>query len=329
MIIEGTESIKGVLDLSSIKQQLKTGQSLNIKEDDFWQSDVQIALKMGWIRSKGANSACSDSSVTSGNSIRCQNTHTRSIGIRGRDTEIRPGQEFHLQPHEADSPAIRSAISKGMIKIVGTNADNNAEDSAETVSVLKKISPTHMSNNDIPGTNNSTNEATVHVDILDTNEEVSAPGIIQDKKGVSWNQSEGDVKRMETVSHVIEEENPAPVNANLGDPKKMSVVVDPNKDRFKSHIREQDVVFVDQEEEKQRVASHPKLQNDEINGETEVSVISDINDDEGRIANHPVLSKTAKSANDNGIDFLDEMDEIHERINKHPVLSKKESKDDG
>lgn len=57
MEVEGTNLIRGVLTLSSIKAELKRGSRITIKENDFQNGDIQIAMKMGYLKNVSVNAA--------------------------------------------------------------------------------------------------------------------------------------------------------------------------------------------------------------------------------------------------------------------------------
>jgi len=331
--IQGTERIKGVLDLASIRQQLVKGQVLHLKDDDFWNADVQTALKMGWVVSKGTPTQAATSQYTGNRKIKCVNTHHRSISMRQNEREIRPGQTFVLPESDMDTPAVRAAVAKGMIKPLGV-ADAESEDSEGKVYVKKRLegvalTPEHQTEPTVDLGHAPTpslqldepdGEGIVRVD-LDTNEELSSPTIIKDNKGVTWNKSE----EISGPSNIITDENPAPVDPNVGDPKRTSVVVDPNKARLNAYVanKDQNITFVDRLEKQERIASHPKLKDKPIPQEEGTVIIEDIDDDEARIAAHPVLSKQPRDA---GVDFIDDLDTI-ERVESHPVLGKKNNEE--
>ena len=148
---------------------------------------------------------------------------------------------------------------------------------------------------------------------LDTNDEISMPNVIHDDtpKSVSavdnrkhasvvWNPTRDQqltpakavprvASAIKDVSNVIDSENPAPVDASENDPKRQSVVVQGTNE---------EIQFIDNEEKKQRVASHPKLRNKSL-PETNDPLIDD--PDETRRKKHPKLSQ--RNQNDE-IDFV-------------------------
>jgi len=317
--IQGTDRIKSVLDLSSIKHQLVKGQTLHLRDEDFWKPDIQTALTMGWIVTKTSPSSpeAVQTQVSGNRYIKCINNHHRSISMRENDREIRPGQVFTLKESEMDSGAIRAAVSKGIIKPLGVADADQETDTEGRVHVTKRMQ--EIEDIALPSveldTAEQNGEGTVKLD-LETNEEVvSSSVVVEDTKGVVWNKTSID-----TPSDVIQDENPPSVDPNVGDPRRNSIVVDPNKARLNAYVanKEVNITFVDQAEKQQRIDSHPKLKNKPVPEDEGVVVISDLDDNEARIAAHPILSKQPRQ---NGVDFIDDLDTV-ERIEKHPVLSK-------
>ena len=295
----GTDKIRGVLDLSTVKKQIAKGQIVYIKDDEFWQSDVQIALKMGWISAKGQKpkpqDVCDDLEWTEKptKTIKFINVYHGHITMRQINKEIKPGQEFYLNESDTDSPDIKAAIAKGMIKIAGV-VSMKATDEEGSIKVLSSLDDL------TEGTPDDTN--------LDTNEEIDMPTtIVRDKKGVVWNK--------DVTSKIIEAEDPPPADPNEGDPKQSSIVVDPNKDRLNSYIssKQHDITFVDELHKQEKRKTHPKLKDKEEPKPSDPELISDDHIEQERIASHPILGKKGKK---NSVDSLETLD----GIKNHPVL---------
>lgn len=301
--IEGTDRIKGVLTLASINQQLVKGQTLYLRDDDFWQSDVQTAKKMGWIVSKGAPTAAESYQASGGTGdrmITCVNNYHRPISVSQNSKEIRPGQTFVLSEKDMDTPAIRTAVSKKMIVPLGVANGDNDGSSEGRVYVKKRLEGVALTEEVLPPLPGDTfdevqdKEGVVKVS-LDTNEELSAPTVIKDDRGIVWN------KTVEVAGPSdAYDELPTSVNPNDGDPKRSSVIVDPNKTRLNSYIsqKEQNITFVDQTYLKEKIAAHPKLKNKPVQEDEGTVLITDLDNDEARIAAHPVLSKKAVAIDD-------------------------------
>ena len=299
MLIRGTKKIKGILDLYSIKQQLKPGQSLVIPENDYWQSDVQMAVRMGLLQTDTPKGKKETKKPDATKMIKFKNIHSRPIGLEGHKEEIPSGQEFFLSEEETETNVVRHAIGKGLIKVIGSNKEIS-EIEESTVTVLNKLKP----------------DENVNTPPIDTNEEIPMPTVVKDKKGVVWNTSNDEIRNVEIASHVIDTETPDAVDSNRGDPRKSSIVMDPNKTRNKE---DNIITFVDKEEEEKHAASHPKLKPKKTK-EIEEEPVDKV-EEEKRVAQHPVLSKKTKKTTEDA--FIDDLDDIQARIRKHPILKKK------
>ena len=312
MKIIGTEKIKGVLDLSSIKMQLKKGQSLNVRDDDFWQSDVQTALSLGFLRSEG--SVQNDCKEDGNKVVKCKNTHCRSISMKENDAEIKPGQVFTLKQKEIESPAVKSAVSRGLIKILSMASEEVDEGSVSVTKLLsgeEDIEIDGFEEDDV-----SISDLLTKKPAIDTNEEIPAATVIikeanikpvKDTKEVVWNQHQEDmeVRSIESTTKVITSEDPDPVDANEGDPKGKSVVVDPNKTRYQKYKKDENVIFVDKESEKERIQAHPTMDPDKKKlaaQNADIDIIDEVDEDEKRRQQHPVLGK--QNPESNGIEFI-------------------------
>ncbi len=332
MFIKSTGK-KNIIDLFSIKQQISRNQELPIKDDEYWNPDIQVALKMGWITASGAPVQRTDSgevAFTEERVIECENIHHRSIALNQNAREIRSGQRFNLKESEIDTPAIRYAISNGMIKII-SSVSHKSDFSEATVDI-------DSDDSNILDSMEDDNDDMVDVG-LDTNEELSAPTVVEDNKGVMWN-TKDDVRVAPVMTNVITDENPDPVDSNRDDPKGRSVVVDPNKARFLKYRSDENITFVDQEGESERIMKHPtmnphakkqavsdvqherRLQGENV--EVDVNVMDAMVEDEDEVRRkaHPILGK--EKSNPKDVDFLDDLDDLEIRVSQHPVLGKKD-----
>lgn len=322
MKIIGTEKIKGVLDLSSIKTQFKKGQSLNVRDDDYWQSDVQSAIRMGFLKVEGK---LNNESEEDGDKVfKCKNTHIRSISMNENSSEIKPGQTFILRQRELESPAVKNAISRGMIKVLSTGSEEASEVSVNVTKLLKGQDQgveriegfEEEDDGDLGIANLLTGKKKPKVQ-TDTNEEISTPTVIikesdirpiKDEKGVDWNApvEERQVFQVKSPTNIITSDHPDPVDSNIGDPKGKSVVMDPNKQsRYMNYMKDDSVVFVDKSQEKERIDAHPTM-DPEVKKlaaqNQDLDIIEDIDEDEKRRQQHPVLGK--KTKDDSDISFV-------------------------
>lgn len=342
MVIKGTEKIKGVLDLSSVGLQLKKGAVYSISDNDFWNSDIQSALKMGFLSSAGDPTQKGDDSKKV---VRCINSYHRPITLNSVSAkEVMPNHSFTLPESKLNDPDIRVAISKGMITVTQViDPNSRSEGFLELGSLFAKESKKSPKNE----------EQTIKQspNTLETNEEIDSLGKVVDEteseKEIVWNpsgkkkvvsfkdamrtqvdnedQSEILKPRKEPegthTGNVISDPNPAPVQAE-DDKKRQTVVINPHKSRVTntaksyvwnaekqvndepqqklSHKQIDDILFVDEKQEKEKIASHPILSKKQIVEEIDDPIIPDPVTD--RIAKHPVLSK--KQQNEE-IDFVE------------------------
>lgn len=316
MIIKGTDTIRGILDLYSIKQQLKKGQSLSIKDAEFHNSDIQIALSMGWLEARNTSTSQGGEKGDDEKQVQCLNAYHQPIGLSQFPTDISPGQRFYLSRADLDLPNIKAAVKQGMITVLEEGEE--VELSEATVHVNKYLGlPDEVASDDK----------------LDTNEEImvptqqSKPKKIKDKKkDVVWNRvpTKEGVKTVEPATDVITSSNPVAVDSNKGDPRKNTIVMEAGrakKTTMKKDITMVEEQFVDAEETAERVKSHPILSKQSLPQNQEVELITKDEAAEQRIKTHKVLGK--KAAKKEEVDFV-EMDDSEERRKKHPVLGKDE-----
>ncbi|KKL61095.1 hypothetical protein LCGC14_2198740 [marine sediment metagenome] len=288
MIIKGTNSIKGVIDLSSIPLQMTKGQSVTIKDSDFYNSDVQTALKMGWLVAEGKPSVIEEI-IDEEKEVLCLNAHHRPLGLSQFDTDISPGQSFRLKASDLNLPDIKMAVEKGMITIVPDSVPTDYTEA--TVSVGQALS--------VPDDGINLEDA------LDTNEELIVPtkllqpktAIKDKKKPVVWNKS-AEVKAVQSPTQVINTFHPKPVNPNVGDPKRSSIVMSPTgrpqKTAMRRGIQEaitEDLEFIDESSEKERRSKHPILGKKPLPQNVEVDLIVEDEAAEQRRKSHPILGK--------------------------------------
>ena len=88
MIIQGTSKLqKRTLNLNSVSIQLVSGQSLPIDDNDFWNQDVQIAVKAGWVEVIEGPSGNSEDRE---NVVKCMNSYHKPIFIPQIKQEVSP-----------------------------------------------------------------------------------------------------------------------------------------------------------------------------------------------------------------------------------------------
>ena len=191
--IQGTEKIKGALDLTGINKQLTTGAIYSITDEEFADHSVQMSIKMGFLTFKKDDIPDEDSII--GQMIQIKNVYDRPLNINIIGGEVRPGQTFTLSSDQVNTSDIRGALAKGYLEIVSSVKFKDSEESDIKVGNLFKEEPLAP----------ILEEKSVH---LETNEEVVNPS-------------------------VIDTEDPKPITSkDIDDPKKSSVVWNTNKDKI-------------------------------------------------------------------------------------------------
>ena len=113
MLIKGTDKIKGVLDLPLCKFQLVANEERFISNDDYYKSDIQMAINLGMLIKK--DDVCSNNSEKL---VRCKNVYHRPFSIPGYSDEIVVGQVFSVKESDLQHDAIRKAIAAKMIEVL-------------------------------------------------------------------------------------------------------------------------------------------------------------------------------------------------------------------
>jgi hypothetical protein len=263
MHIRGTDRIKGALDLASIGVQLSNGSVHHITESDLQDAQVQIALRMGYIITEGGGSKTKQSieqeQKTSKRMVRCLNKYNRSLALKELSREIPPNGEFEIKERDLLRGHIKDAISKGMIQvleIIGSDSVMN-----ETFVKMGDLFERHQSK-EMPEKEQEAEifAQSLALSLLDTNEE------------------------LKMKPKVIDTETPKPIKSkDIDDPKHASVVWNPANNPVINEMKnanvhkvEQDidkVLFVDKEQEQERVESHPNLEKKDIQQNSEVDLI--------------------------------------------------------
>lgn len=312
-VIKGTPNIKSVVDLYTIKKQVTKTSKFTIQDSEYWNSDVQAAVKMGLITSEDVPTAAT--TAEEDKPVRCKNTHSRSINILARPTPVGPGAEFTLTQKEIQHPDIQVAIAKKMITPI-ESCDKPAKDVSEGVLTVSKIIAREENKSKLKQrkAQQERQETTRrrHID-LETNDEVPplanviteekpAPVKAPDerKKSIVWNPTRE--KTTETAKRVprlnlddsqsngvITSDEPEAVDANQNDPRRKSVVIADHNE---------EITFVDEKQEIDRIKSHPKLKSKPLPKQEDVDLIDP---DEERRMKHPKLKNQKPSGE---IDFV-------------------------
>lgn len=251
--IRGTDKIKGMLDLGGINKQLKAGDALPIADDEFMEHTVQVAVRMGFITYKQGGMI----DLPTDTAVNVKNIYDRAIRINCLNNEVRSGQIFTLTEEQINSSDIRGALAKGLLKIVSSARPASSDESESNVKVGDLFKE-------------ELEEITDPEGVLETNEEVTDPG-------------------------VIESDDPEPVKKqDIPDPKGKTVIWNPNKDPIAHTRTGMDAIAADN--------SGP-IAESETNVEIGDISFVDENLDEERRKAHPILKNKPTEETD-GLDFL-------------------------
>ncbi len=237
--IQGTEKIKGALDLGGINKQLAAGGSLPITEEEFTDHTVQTAIKMGLLTFKKSEIIESDLKTM----IQVKNVYDRPLRINLIDGEIRPGQTFALSEDQINTSDIRGALAKGFLEIVSSVRTKESEESDIKIGNLFSEEP--IKAEETPRL--ETNEEAVNPSVIDTEDPkpIEADDI-DDPKGQSivWNPNKEYIAQT---------------------PNQMkSVIADGSGETSplaETAVDVSDISFVDEELDQKRRDSHPILKN--------------------------------------------------------------------
>lgn len=225
MVIKGTDKIRGVLQLPTIKKELGKGKVVHITENDYHTQDVQIALRMGLVQlvDKGPPPTLNDDGQEVDRSVVCKSIYSRSISLPGMKQEIKPNQRFTLKESELNSGPIRAAISKSMIEVVSVSGDesvysegklkvsdkmDDATDTDVEPAATPELSPAQRALIEAMEKNHNRTRK------LDTNEEISSLKVIDSETPPAVTKKDIPDPRKQSVVFNPTGENPIQTNKN-------------------------------------------------------------------------------------------------------------------
>lgn len=292
--VKGTDKIKGVLDIG-VKQQIGKGQHLYLTADEFYEHKVQTALTMKLI-------VCDESEIIragDGNKVRIKNIYHNTISIGEVIRDLKPGQITVLNEEEVRTPYVQAALSKKMLKLEGGVMPGTESASEKTIKVGNVFD---TSKSAIPSVVSSAKD-----DELETNEEIISPprviemdsNVIDEpnppavtktavadprKKAVIWNPANNPTLKQIPNAVVMKGRTQKSKGTPENDSEFMEKVASgelkpngtPNTDEdiiVKTKEPSTDMSFVDQEQEKERIANHPKLSNKATDQNKEINFI--------------------------------------------------------
>ncbi len=352
MLIKGTEKLqKRTLNLASINQQITISSSLPIRDDDYWNSDIQMAMKMGLIEVDGepgqqtSNDGIEEERVD--RIIKCKNIYSRSITMNEIDMEIKPGQTFVLKESQLNYPDIRAAIGKGLIAVMEANVDADYSESSFSILDITEDLPEESEQEDenmnISDSQQKLVESVQEHQSLETNEEIVSPMNIIDTenpnpisvnktpegmptKGVIWNPTGRKVIQQMTGAVVSTGDTAHAVTKTSSSQGNIKEALHSHPVENNTEVEAQSVQTITPE----MIDSEDPIQVDPNIGDPRQNTIV-VNPDDVKVTNtlesteHSPQSDTPVSE----VSFVDKEAEEN-RIKQHPVLSKKsQSNDDG
>jgi len=333
MIIKGTEKIKGVIDLSSIKLQLKKGTVYSISDKDYWNSDVQSAIRMGFLTSAGdaKNSEESESKV-----VRCINIYSRPLNINSvSKSSIMPNHSFTIPEEMLDHPDIRAARERGMIQVTQIVDPSDYSEGFLKIGEIfeeeeeKKRADKKKEAQLFKSQINRTKDEMQKSIELETNEALptltnvstkpSLKDAIRSKTSDEINEESRQEKK--SMTSVIDESNPEPVKAT-DDEKRKVLFVDPNQN---SSSKPKQAHIHDPSSKSTIDTENPKAVKSEYDSKPIVSNTKNKEVQKQGIVWNPARAPIQKiSARDENEDILFADKETEkERLAKHPVLGNK------
>jgi len=245
-----------MLDLSGINKQLKSGDALPIADEEFTDHTVQVALRMGFLTYERGGMI----DLPTDTSVNVKNVYDRSIRINCLNNEVRPGQVFTLTEDQINSSDIRGALAKGFLKIVSSArpvASDSSESDVKVGNLFDEEEQAYVREED-------------HDDILETNEEVVDPS-------------------------VIDSDTPDPITKqDIDDPKGKTVIWNPNRDPIAHTRTGMDAIAADKSGEIEAIETNVDI--------GDITFVDEKMDQERR-ESHPILKDKPAEESD-GLDFL-------------------------
>jgi hypothetical protein len=303
MTIKGTAKIRGILDLPLSRLQVKANQTIYLEEEDFWKSDIQNAISLGFLINTDKKS--DKENQVKDRMIRCKNIYGRPISIPSFQDEIKNGQVFTVQESMLQQDSFRRALAAHMIQVLdvvgGTKAleegsvdlaSVEAEEAPKTETEQKKTKPSKKKKI-------GEGEGAVKLDKkqfeseaqLETNAELPTPNKVIDvpnpepitkddigdpkKNTVVWNPSNNPI-----INELNNQDSPEVEElktTEVKDPRKCSVVWNPTKGKpdiiRPKEGEDPEPSFVDKEQEQQNIGKHPKMAKKDLPNNQEINFV--------------------------------------------------------
>lgn len=275
--VKATDKVKGVLDFPKVKFQLNKHEVRYLNEKEYWSSDVQTAIQLGFLKLESNDGAGTNPNAT--RTVKCKNIYNRPVMIACLGTAINPGSHFFLTEEQLGQDDIRKSIQVGMIKVVSVTGGKE-EDEEGHISLGGEETDTEPETPEVPKKKvKKEPEGNLKIEMkpeLETNAEIATPKKVVDndnpppitkedvkdpkKKSVVWNPTNRPIlNEMSEVETKEEFKEPKPDE----DPRKSSLTWDFNNKKAKfvepKNQEEKVIGFVDKEQEAKRIEEHPKL----------------------------------------------------------------------
>lgn len=344
MFIKGTEKLqKRTLDLSSINQQITISSSLPIRDDDYWNSDIQMAIKMGLVEAVGENSEQAAEDGTEEERVdrivKCKNVYSRSITMNEIDMEIKPGQTFTLKESQLDQSDLRAAIGKGLIEVIEASSGSDYSESVFSMSGIADDLPEESEQEDdidMSGSQQKLVDSVQGHQSFETNEEIMSPTNVIDTekpdpinvnktdegmptKGVVWNPTGRKVIQQMTGAVVSTGDSAHVMTKTSSSQGNIKEALHSHPVENNTEVEAQSVQTITPE----MIDSEEPIQVDPNMGDPRQNTVV-VNPDESKVTN--TLDSTEHSPQSgksvSEISFVDK-EETESRIEKHPILSKK------
>ena len=275
--VKATDKVKGVLDFPKVKFQLNKNEVRYLNEKEYWSSDVQTAIQLGFLKLEASDGAGTNPNAT--RTVKCKNIYNRPVMIACLGTAISPGKQFFLTEEQLGQDDIRKSIQIGMIKVLSVMGGKEEDEEGHISLGTETNEPAETE--EVPAKKKVKKEPEGNLKVemkpeLETNVEIVTPKKVIDednpppitkedmkdpkKKSVVWNPTNRPISNEMSEVETKEEFKEAKPDE---DPRKSSLTWDFNNKKAKfvepPKQEEKTIGFVDKEQEAKRIEEHPKL----------------------------------------------------------------------
>jgi hypothetical protein len=307
MVIQGTDKIRGCVVMANPKLEIKKAQTMRISDSDYEKPDMQTAIASGLIKvleAPGKKPIYGTATVqTEASKIKCRNVYNRPLGMNFFPREIAPDEDFFLTTDQLKEPEVREAIDKGYIKVYKDPKKETTINLQELAAQAQDQSKRNIAL--------ETNEE-ICTPVEEVRPKMKEPSVFSPSEPppaarIQTREEEPPKRNLNLNPEVIDTDKPDPVQApdvvghktviwnptNQPIPfnkKANMVVADPLKNN-------DEIIFVDQQQERERRQMHPLLRDKPVTDDTEVQFVDQMQDEQ-RINAHPVLKNKPRDSGD-------------------------------